>query len=127
MRKKQAKLNDTVNLLIDYVNSSEIDPNVVGYALYNLEKKSFISGFDENEQPAHYSGDLENAIVFETKFDAFSICYFLEFRVISIPLLENKLFGLTPKPGSLDKITSLDEKEDNSDLILKLRRTILSN
>lgn len=78
------------------------DPNVVGYALFNKEKRAFVVLTEGDYEPTDvYTGDLEDAFLADNMGDAFSVMMELEgYASISIvPVIWNELFGLSVKPG----------------------------
>ncbi|MFJ5451395.1 hypothetical protein [Pectobacterium carotovorum] len=98
---KRHKIRKQLKKLEAELGFIETNPNVVGYALFNTEKKAFIelihSQFGSTDV---YTGDLEAAYIASTQIEALNMFKQLEDgRYIKIvPLVQNELFGLTPDP-----------------------------
>jgi len=102
---KRKKLEKQLQAFVEKLGLTDNDPNVVGYALFNKEKRAFVVLTEGDYDPTDvYTGDLDDAFLAEGMGDAFSVMMELEgYDSISIvPVIWNELFGLSVKPGSLD-------------------------
>ncbi|EGY4557989.1 hypothetical protein KG918_004535 [Salmonella enterica] len=97
LRKQLKKIEQELGLI-------ETDPSVVGYALYHTEKKAFVELLhSELGLTDAYTGDLEAAYIADSQLEALNTYSKLEdgWYIKIIPLIQNDLFGLTPKPDYL--------------------------
>lgn len=104
LRKQLKKIEQELGLI-------ETDPSVVGYALYHTEKKAFVELLhSEMGLTDAYTGDLEAAYIADSQLEALNTYSKLEdgwyikedgWYIKIVPLIQNDLFGLTPKPDYL--------------------------
>ncbi|HHQ8379033.1 TPA: hypothetical protein ACSUNF_005027 [Salmonella enterica subsp. diarizonae] len=97
LRKQLKKIEQELGLI-------ETDPSVVGYALYHTEKKAFVELLhSEMGLTDAYTGDLEAAYIADSQLEALNTYNKLEdgWYIKIVPLIQNDLFGLTPKPDYL--------------------------
>ncbi|WP_296250851.1 hypothetical protein [uncultured Enterobacter sp.] len=83
------------------------DSNVVGYALFNKEKRTFVSLTDGGYEPIDtYKGDLDGAFLTANMGVAFGVMMALENydKLIIVPVIHNESSGLAVSPGSLDEL-----------------------
>lgn len=102
---KRRKLDKWLKKFEDKHGLTTGDPNVVGYALFNKDKRAFVSLTDGDYEPTDiYTGDLDDAFLTDNMGEAFGVMMVLEHydNISIVPVIYNELFGLTVKPGSLD-------------------------
>ncbi|EAN2280792.1 hypothetical protein OFV45_000768 [Salmonella enterica] len=101
---KQHKLRKQLKKIEQELGLIETDPSVVGYALYHTEKKAFVELLhSEMGLTDAYTGDLEAAYIADSQLEALNTYSKLEdgWYIKIVPLIQNDLFGLTPKPDYL--------------------------
>ncbi|EAB4139906.1 hypothetical protein N7G03_000744 [Salmonella enterica] len=103
---KNKKLKKAIKEWATAVHQNEAEEGIVGYALFDTVKRAFVS-FENHDYGMSntYTGNVEVAYVADTRGEAFNIMVTIlddYFDVKIVPLIWNVLFGLSPKPGSLN-------------------------
>lgn len=96
---------------LDELGLIENDPCVIGYALFHVQKRSFLSDdYNFQSDVPKYTGSVEDAYIVENKFmgmmDREQLPEPDKFDIAIIPVI-NTMFGLSVKPGALDEIKKL--------------------
>lgn len=103
---KNKKMRKAIKEWATAVHPNEAEEGIVGYALFDTVKRAFVSFADSNYgQRNTYTGNVEAAYVADTRGEAFDTMVTMlddYFDVKTVPLIWNDLFGLSPKPGSLE-------------------------
>lgn len=103
---KNKRLRKAIKEWTTAVHQNEAKEGIVGYALFDTVKQAFVTFEDVGHGPFEaYTGNIEVAYVADTRGEAFHTMMTevednLDTKII--PLISNDLFGLSPKPGSLD-------------------------
>ncbi|MEX7736957.1 hypothetical protein AB7B92_25495 [Klebsiella pneumoniae] len=103
---KNKRLRKAIKEWTTAVHQNEAKEGIVGYALFDTVKRAFVTFEDVGHGPFEaYTGNIEVAYVEDTRGEAFHTMMTevednLDTKII--PLISNDLFGLSPKPGSLD-------------------------
>lgn len=104
---KNKKLRKAIKEWTTAVNQNEAEEGIVGYALFDTVKRAFVTFEDVGNGPFEaYTGNIEAAYVADTRGEAFHTMMTMvgdNLNIKIIPLISNMLFGLSPKPGSLDE------------------------
>ncbi|EDL0765740.1 hypothetical protein CNP37_16065 [Salmonella enterica subsp. enterica serovar Muenchen] len=103
---KNKKLKKAIKEWATAVHQNEAEEGIVGYALFDTVKRAFVSFADSDYGMSNtYTGNIEVAYVADTRGEAFDTMVTMlddYFDVKIVPLICNDLFGLSPKPGSLE-------------------------
>ena len=102
---KRKKLEKQLKAIVKKPGLAGHGPDVVGYTLFNKEKRAFIRFTEGDYEPTEvYTGDLDEAFLADNMVDAFSVMMVLEgyASITIVPVVWNELFGFSVKPGSLD-------------------------
>lgn len=107
---KNKKIRKAIKEWTTAIHQQEAEEGIVGYALFDTMKRAFVTFEDVGNGPFEaYTGNIEVAYVADTRGEAFhTMMNMVEDNLDTtiIPLISNALFGLSPKPGSLDDNTS---------------------
>ncbi|EAM9883175.1 hypothetical protein NQ871_000394 [Salmonella enterica] len=103
---KNKKIRKAVKEWTTAIHQQEAEDGIVGYALFDTVKRAFVTFDDFGNGPFEaYTGNIEVAYVADTRGEAFhTMMVMVEDNLDTkiVPLISNDLFGLSPKPGSLD-------------------------
>ena len=90
----------------DETRRRDIDKGIVGYALFDMEKRAFMTFRNIGSGPFEsFVGNIEDAYIADSREEALDkMITMLDdyFDVKIVPLISNNLFGLSPAPGSLE-------------------------
>lgn len=91
--------------LLNQQLEKDLIAGVVGFALFDTERRSFIALNETERQEPIYSSDAEYAEEFANRIETYQAM--LDLRLDTkithiIPLVYNDYFGLSPLPGALD-------------------------
>lgn len=100
---KKSKIEKTLDNVLNALHDQEALEGVVGYALFDTVKRAFVTFRATNY--ATYTGNVEDAYIADSRGEAFitmmsRVDDHLDTKIV--PLISNDLFGLSPRPGSLD-------------------------